>query len=331
MVIATLVLAAILSADERQKMVVEIGNIVESSYAVPEVGSRMAVRLRQRLKAGAYNGLSLSELAERVDRDLRSIANDQHMMLMYSPEKLAPDLGQNATITNPSADPSEAQYRNDGIIKVERLAGNVGYVEIERFFPPDQALDTIAAAMSTINSTDALIVDVRSNIGGHPGTVAFFCSYFFERRIHLNDIYDRRANRTTTFWTDPNVPGKRYLEKPVFVLVSGESFSAAEEFAYNMKVLGRAKLIGATTAGAANPAIPLRLSDHLVFYIPIGRAVNPVTRTNWEGVGVEPDVEVDPTEALRRAHAMALETLIAKAPNHRRNRERRSALDQLSK
>lgn len=330
--IAALLIASLLNAPatppahENRKIVSELATIVDTSYAIPEVGARMAERLRQQLNAGAYDDLSLEALAERVDADLRSIAKDQHMMLMYSPTKLAPDLGKQASITDPFQNPEEAQFANDGVTRIERLPGNVGYVKVEYFFAPDQASDTLSAAMNAIHSTDALIIDLRQNMGGHPGTVAFLCSYFFEERTHLNDIVDRRNQRTTSFWTDPKVPGKRYLGKPVYVLVSADSFSASEEFAYNLKVLGRATLIGATTAGAANPNIPLRLNDHLVFYIPIGRAVNPITRSNWEGIGVTPDLAVDPQQALLRAHVVALETLLANSPNHPRTEQRKAAL-----
>lgn len=115
------------------------------------------------------------------------------------------------------------------------------------------------------------------------------------------------------------------------MLVSESSYSAAEEFAYNLQVLGRATVIGKTTAGAANPSIALRLSDHLAFYVPTGRAVNPITHTNWEGVGVKPDIPVDPQQSLRRAHAAALEALLASSPDHPRTEERRRALEAAKK
>jgi retinol-binding protein 3 len=316
-------------AEEHRKIVAEVAAIVETGYAIPELGARMAARLRQQIKAGAYDDLSLESLAQKVDADLRSVANDHHMMLMYSGKSLAPDLGKNASITNPTADPEEAQFTNDGVTKIERLPGNVGYLKLEYFYPPDQATDTLSAAMNAISATDALIIDLRENIGGHPGTVAFLCSYFFEHRTHLNDIVDQRNQRTTSFWTDPNVPGKRYLGRPVYVLVSSTSFSAAEEFAYNLQVFGRATIVGATTAGAANPNIPVRLNDHLVFYVPTGRAVNPITRSNWEGIGVKPNIAVDPLQALQRAQVLALQTLLANSPNHARTEERKAALQQI--
>lgn len=288
----------------------------------------MAARLREQLKAGHYDELSLPALAEAIDRNLKSVVNDQHMMLMYSESPLPRDMGSTASIIDPPADPAEAQYRNHAVSKIERLAGNVGYLQLKFFFPPALSRDTIAAAMNALSSTDALIVDLRDNIGGHPGTVALLCSYFFEQRTHLNDIVDRRKQQTTSFWTDPSVPGKRYMDKPVYILVSSESFSAAEEFAYDLQVLKRAIIVGETTAGAANPSIPFRLDDHLVFYVPTGRAVNPVTRANWEAIGVKPDIAIASRDALRKAHVMALEALLAKSPNYAKNDERTQALDQ---
>lgn len=186
-----------LPAAEREQVVKEIAAIVETRYAVAEVGARMAARLREQLEAGVYNSLSLQALAEKVDHDLKSVANDQHMMLFYSSKTLSPDYGKNESITDPPADSDEAKFRNDGITRIERLAGNVGYLKLDQFYPPDQAADTISAAMNAINSTDALIVDLSENIGGHPKTVAFLCSYFFAERKHLNDIVDRQNKRTT--------------------------------------------------------------------------------------------------------------------------------------
>src|SRR5688572_16052080 len=142
--IAALVLASFSNTpasppEEHRTIVAEIATIVESSYAIPELGARMAASLRQQLEAGAYEDLSLEALAQKVDADLRSVANDHHMMLMYSATNLAPDLGKDYSIINPFADPEEAQFTNDGVTRIERLPGNVGYLRLEYFYPPEQA------------------------------------------------------------------------------------------------------------------------------------------------------------------------------------------------
>ena len=142
--------------------------------------------------------------------------------------------------------------RNFGFEKVERLSGNIGYLDFRNFEDPKLASETAAAAMTFLANTDALIIDLRQNGGGEPEMVAFVASYLFDKKTHLNDIYDRPANRTEEFWTKETVPGKKFGgEKPVFVLTSHYTFSGAEEFSYNLKNLKRATIIGETTGSFA--------------------------------------------------------------------------------
>jgi C-terminal processing protease CtpA/Prc len=219
-------------------------------------------------------------------------------------------------------DPVEAKRRqrferlvNHGFDKVERLDGNVGYLEMRGFLSPDIGGDTAAAAMTFVADTDALIVDLRRNGGGEPSMVALVSSYLFDAKpVHLNDLWWRKDGATHQFWTLPHVPGRRFgPEKPVFVLTSKRTFSAAEEFAYNLKTLKRATLVGETTGGGAHPGGPRRLTDHFFIWVPRGRAINPITRTNWEGTGVKPDVEVPAALALETAHLLALRDTLKRA------------------
>jgi retinol-binding protein 3 len=140
--------------------------------------------------------------------------------------------------------------------------------------------------------------------------VAALCSYFFGEATHINDIYDRPRNETRQFWTSPSVPGKRYLGKEVYVLTSKRTGSGAEEFAYDLQTQKRAVIIGEKTWGGANPGEFLRLGDHLAAFVPTGRAINPITRTNWEGTGVLPDIAVPAEDALRVAQVRLLQKRI---------------------
>src|SRR6185436_750876 len=162
-----------------------------------------------------------------------------------------------------------------------------------------------------LGNCDALIVDLRRNGGGAPGMIQTLLSYLVEpgRRLHFNDFYEREGDRWVQYYTSPFVPGPRLAGKPVYVLTSALTGSAAEEFSYDIQTHKLGTLIGATTAGAANPGGFVRLTDHLAAFVATGRAVNPVTKTNWEGVGVKPDVAVAPHEALRAAHVRAIEEL----------------------
>ncbi|RYG19306.1 peptidase, partial [bacterium] len=204
---------------------------------------------------------------------------------------------------------------NGGFRKVENLAGNVGYIRFDGFMSPEAAKEPLRAAMDFVADTDALIIDMRFNGGGQPETVQLACSYLFDKRTHLNDIYERKGNKTTEYWTLNKVAGKRYLDKPVFVLTSKRTGSAAEEFSYNLKNLKRATLVGESTWGGANPGDVFRLNDNFNAFVPTGRAINPITKTNWEGTGVQPDIEAKADDALVVAHKAALQGLLADPKN----------------
>jgi C-terminal processing protease CtpA/Prc len=155
--------------------------------------------------------------------------------------------------------------------------------------------------MTFLAESDALIIDLRDNRGGAPRMAALVSSYLFDEPIHLDDIYDRKANTTEPLWTVPYLPGKKFTGKPVFVLVSSRTFSAAEQFSYDLKNLKRAVVIGETTGGGAHPTAPRQIDEHFFIRVPFGRFINPITNTDWEGTGVEPDIKAAASDALEEA------------------------------
>ena len=163
--------------------------------------------------------------------------------------------------------------------------------------------------MSFLGNVDAIIFDLRSNGGGDPKMVAYLSSYLFAQRTHLNDLYERKSGKTTEYWTRLDAPGKKLADQPAFVLTSSGTFSGAEEFSYNLKNLKRATIVGETTGGGAHPTGSHRLDDHFLIGVPFARAVNPITRTNWEGTGVEPDVKVAADQALDVAIKLAVDRI----------------------
>jgi C-terminal processing protease CtpA/Prc len=216
---------------------------------------------------------------------------------------------------------------NFGFERVERLAGNVGYLEIRSFgFDPADIADVAAAAFTFLGRTDALIIDVRRNGGGSPFMVAHVASYLFgPQPVLLNSLYWRPRNRTDDFYTMRDLPGTRYgPDKPVYVLTSRNTFSGAEEFAYDLQTRKRAVIVGDTTGGGAHPGGMQRVTEHFGVFVPTGRAINPITKTDWERVGVRPDIAVASDQALRTAHLTALRGLRSKATDP----ERQRALDQ---
>jgi C-terminal processing protease CtpA/Prc len=132
------------------------------------------------------------------------------------------------------------------------------------------------------------------------------CSYLFDHRTHLNDIYDRHENTTQEFWTSSSIPGNTLAEKPAYVLTSAHTFSGAEEFSNDLKNLKRAVLVGETTAGGAYLVQERRIDEHFSLQVSFGRPINPISKTDWEGTGVEPDVKVNATAALETAQEMAV-------------------------
>jgi len=196
---------------------------------------------------------------------------------------------------------------NFGIRRVERLDGNVGYLDVRRVAIPANAGPAITAAMELVAGTYALIIDLRHNGGGAPEGVVYWCSYLFEEHpTHLNDIFHADTGETRQFWALPYVPGTRYVDRPVYLLTSSRTFSGGEDFAYTLQALGRAEVIGETTGGGAHPTRGFPISPAVHIGIPFARSINPVTGTNWQGTGVVPDVAVPEEQAYDAAYAKAL-------------------------
>lgn len=192
------------------------------------------------------------------------------------------------------------------------MAGDVAYVEILSFgAPPEEVREATTRIMSAAADAKALIIDLRANGGGSPFTVALVSSYLFGADpVHLNSLYFRPANRTDDFFTDPLVAGRKFgPDKPIYVLTSSRTFSGAEEFAYNLQTRKRATIVGETTGGGANPGRGVHLPYDLTVFVPTGRAINPITKTNWEGVGVKPDVAVPAADALDVALRLASQSV----------------------
>ena len=205
-------------------------------------------------------------------------------------------------------------------------------MELNGFIDPELGTETAIAAMNFLANTDALIIDLRYNGGGVPGLPQFISTYFFTGKpVHLHSIYWREGNRTQQYWTLPYVPGKRYLDKPIFILTSKRTFSAPEGFAYNLQALKRATIVGETTRGGANPAKDFRIDEHFSALVPVGRAINPVTESNWEETGVKPDIEATEAQALKTAHLEALRKLLETSTSERKREQLRSIIEEVEK
>jgi C-terminal processing protease CtpA/Prc len=307
-----------IDANTRTQVIDTILKRLNESYVFPEVAKKMEQSIRERAEKKEYDQItSAKQFATTLTNDLQAVSHDKHLRVRYSHEAI-PERGPRR---EPTAEEREQRkldltWLNHGFGKVERLPGNIGYLEFFNFADEELGADTVAAAMNFINGTDALIIDMRRNGGGNPAMVALVCSYLFgPEPVHLNDLYWREGNRTDEFWTRKELAGKRYLNKDVYVLTSKRTFSGAEEFTYNLKNLKRATIIGETTGGGAHPGGGFRISEHFGMFIPTGRAISPITKTNWEGTGVTPDISVPADQALLVARIMAIKKSITTIDN----------------
>lgn len=284
--------------------------LLDTFYVFPAVAKRMGDSLRARLARKEYDAYTNGVMfATRLNDDLVGIAHDKHLRVNYSAEPIPADKPRRAGAPPPAPSPQDSARARDflmkmncGFVKSDVLPGNVGYLKFNMFADTDFCAPTAAEAMTKLAGTRALIIDLRDNGGGSPGMVAFLSSYLFDRRTHLNDLWTRRTNETKQFWTRDTVPGRRFGgTKPVYVLTSARTFSGAEEFTYNLKNLKRATIIGEVTGGGAHPVAGHRIDEHFMIGVPFARAINPITHTNWEGIGVKPDIAVPAKEALETA------------------------------
>jgi hypothetical protein len=305
-------------ATTREQVVEAVIKALNEAYVFPEKARKVEERLREDLKGGKLDDVTTSKaLVKALNERFEAICKDKHLHVFYDAHGLPPEPKAKDEKPSPERLAKMRAYGdsiNWGFEKVERLPGNVGYLDLRGFAPAGLGGETAAAAMNFVANADALIIDVRQNGGGDPSMVALVCSYLFDPEpVHLNDLYDRPEDSTHQWWTLPYVPGKRFVGKDVYVLTSGRTFSAAEEFTYNLKNLKRATIVGETTGGGAHPGGVRRLDDHFAMFVPSGRAISPITKTNWEGTGVAPDVAVAADLALKAAHLAALEKIVAKA------------------
>ena len=287
---------------------------LRASYIYPPVADQVCDRLQQHLDDGDYEGITEGEfLAYALTHHMQEVSDDEHLWVRWHPEPLPDQEGQLRHSEEWLAQQRlDADLDNYGLREGKRLPGNVGYLEIHTLHRPEWGGETAMAAMNYLANTSALIFDLRGCTGGYPGMVAFILSYLFgDEPLHLSSIYWRDDDVTQKYWTLPHVPGKRLADEPVYVLTGPDTFSGGEEFAYDLQALGRATLVGESTGGGAHPGASYRLHPHFEAFIPIGRAINPVTGANWEGTGVIPDIAVPAELALDTAYRLALEAVIA--------------------
>lgn len=303
-----------ITAGQRQQVIDAMIKEMHKSYVFPEQAKKVEAVIRQHQKKGDYDAITSAEkLSNTLTEHVFAQTKDKHLRMFYSAQPIPVEPSDK----KPSAEEQAQRLagmksQNFGVERVERLPFNIGYLNLRAFAPAKDAAETLAAAMTLVANTDSLIIDLRKNGGGDPATVTLLASYLLDERTHMTDIYYRNGDRTEQMWSSDVVPGARFgQQKDVYVLTSKHTFSAAEDFSFALKSLKRITVVGETTGGGAHPGDMMRLNEHFAMFVPNGRSLGPVSKTNWEGVGVGPDVSVAAEDAMKVAQIAILKKLSA--------------------
>ena len=306
-----------------------INALIVERYVLPDVAQKVKDHLITKQKNGAYDTIeNPRQFANALWADLHESSNDNHFYIEYNPERAKLVRAQESQSDEEAEKANKkmvekGRLTNFGFRKLEIMKGNVGYLGLKYFTDADYAGATAVAAMNFLANSDAVIIDLRDTPGGEPTMVQLLCSYFIKGtklgRTHLNTLVQTYDGKIEQYWTMRYVPGKRMYDTDLYVLTDRYTGSAAEEFTYNMKSLGRATIIGETTRGSAHNCDIEVIQENFVMHLPVRKAVNPITGTNWERTGIEPHINVPSKQALDKAYLMALEKIltVAKSNEHK--------------
>jgi C-terminal processing protease CtpA/Prc len=309
-----------LDESSRHKIISSVISELEQGYVFEKKAVEIGHMLRSNQQRKNYKSITNSiEFAQTLTEQLQQATGDKHLQVEFSDEVI-PAANDTQGLEERAAFEMEMwRAHNFGIEKIERLKFNMGYLKLSAFGPVKEVGPLLASAMNLLNNMDSLIIDLRGNFGGSEQTVQLLASYLLNERTHLLNMFKREGNRTEQHWSSDYVEGKRFgQQKDVYILIDNNSFSAAEDFSYAMKNLKRATLIGEASGGAANSGDMVRIDDHFSLFLPTARGYSPITKTNWEGKGVIPDISVLGAEALNTAQVVILNKLQGSEQDPRR-------------
>lgn len=281
-------------AQSNNDIVKQAQELLEENYIFLDKAKETNAHLDVLIKKGVFNNLSSTDFAYRMTKELQKITKDKHLSFSSSGSK---QLSEN---TNTSLTQNLSRY-NPMLRGFQLLESNIGYIDFANFAGSTERIDMVMNAMQI---ADAIIIDMRRNGGGYPRIVNYLSSYFFNEKLLLNTIYTRVNNHTQELWVE-EVKGLKRPKVPVYILISDYTFSGAEDFSYTMQSQGRAIIIGEVTGGGAHPTQLFPLNKGYSIGIPFARTINPITKTNWEGIGVQPDIKIKADNALEKAKELA--------------------------
>ena len=320
--------------DLKREVIYRVAGFMKEKYIFPEVGEKMGESIRKKYEDGEYHSYTeLKGFCEKVTTDLRNISQDHHIFVFFSPEEALEVAARKGILPNDEKKRIEQQsYENSkrenfGFQRIEVLDGNIGYLKLRYFSNIDNGAETCIGVMKFLSNTDAIIIDLREN-GGGDNLIDFLSSYFYSsEKVLLSSCYLRESDTTEHSWTLPYVPGRRMPCVDLYILVSSKTFSAAEDFTYSLQQLKRATIVGEKTKGGAHPIDVLIVKGSILLQISIGNSINPITKTNWEKVGITPDIEIPAEDALHTAYLLALKNLVKKATNDEVKQELTSLIE----
>ncbi|MFY0602765.1 MAG: hypothetical protein JXQ93_02365 [Flavobacteriaceae bacterium] len=301
---------------EKTEVVQLISDNLLETYIDLEDAKEMASILNLNIKSNKYRSITdPHEFSKLVTQDLQKVSNDLHLKLNYEPKKRA----QSKRVI-----PAEIKLKrekmmamrmaeiNYGFTEVKVLKGNIGYLNLRMFADIEQGKDAASSAMNFLYNTNAIILDLRENGGGVSGMVQLLASYFTDADpVLLSNFYERKTNTKTQLFTIQTIDGKRMTKKPLYILTSKNTFSAAEAFAYSLKHLDKAVVVGEITKGGANRTKRININDNFSISMPYIEATHPVTNTNWEGKGVQPTIETSEEDAFVIAYINAINKTVS--------------------
>lgn len=310
----------LISETEKKQVIDAVGKRLVDFYVYPDVAGKMAALLWKNLADGVYKSISDPKIfANRLTGDLFAVSRDKHLEVWFGPELVIETkkaASRKETVETTKEELERGRKNNFGFEEVKLLEGNIGYLKLTRFYDVKYGGETAANAMNFLSNADALIIDLRQSGGGDFSMVQLLTSYLFDSTpVHLSDFYLRDGEKQllTQEWTLPYVPGRRRPDIDVYILTAYRTFSAGEHFVYNLKNHRRATIVGETTGGGAHMVAYKIINDRFLIKVPNEKPISTVTKSNWEGTGIKPDIETSPHDALLAAQIKALEKLTARA------------------
>lgn len=311
---------SLLNEKEKNAIVSSIKTHLEESYIDLDLSKKMIIELDKNLKFNKYKKItSPDEFSKKLTEDLQSISKDLHLNVRYEPGRIAQEkhaVSPEIQLEMEKKTALQMAEINYGFEEAKILEGNIGYLNLRQFADIKYAEETATAAMNFLSNTNAIIIDLRNNGGGVPSMMQLLSSYFFDKTpVLLSDFYERKTNTKTQLYSFENVNGKRSTNKPLYILTSKHTFSAAEAFTYTLKHLNKATVVGEITKGGANRTKRIHLNDEFTIAVPYLQSIHPVTKTNWEGKGVEPGIKTNEADAFVVAYIDAVKKTFKRNKN----------------